>query len=80
MVEAVPRPADVVYYASCACGQRWFGLNRAHCAGCHCTFDDVDLYDAHRLTLECKRPTAMGLAQNQHGVWMRPRDVLPRGA
>ena len=77
MVASMGRTGDVVYYASCSCCQRWFGLNRAHCAGCHCTFDDVDLYDAHRVTLVCKAPRGMGLVQNTHGVWMRSRTYSP---
>jgi hypothetical protein len=74
------RAGDVVYYPTCACGQTWFELNRAHCPACHHSWDDVDLFDAHRVDEVCRTPRSMRLVQNAHGVWMRRRDLLPRGA
>src|SRR5918997_3706656 len=80
IVASMSRAGDVVYYATCACGQRWFGLNRAHSTCCHRTWDDAELFDAHRLDEVCRTPRSMRLVQNAQGVWMRRCDGLPRGA
>ena len=80
IVASMSRAGDVVYYATCACGERWFGLNRAHSTCCHRTWDDAELFDAHRLDEVCRTPRSMRLVQNAQGVWMRRRDGLPRGA
>jgi hypothetical protein len=40
--------------AACAgCAASWRGMERAHCRGCHVTFDDEVLFYAHRRTGMC---------------------------
>jgi hypothetical protein len=55
------------------CGARWFGLDRAHCTACrtHQTFDDVELFDAHRRDGTCLPPSRLGLVRNKGGIWQR---------
>jgi hypothetical protein len=56
---------------------KWFGLDRAHCASCHETFDDPELHQAHRPTGECADPRRLGLIRNKGGIWLRALDLLP---
>ncbi len=58
------------------CGAQWFGLDRAHCSGCHETFDDSELYDAHRLNAACVPPASLGLVRNKGGIWLRLLQTL----
>jgi hypothetical protein len=53
-------PASAV--AACTgCAASWRGVQRAHCRGCHVTFDDEVLFDAHRLTGRCVSPERLDL-------------------
>src|SRR5689334_3563001 len=61
LVVAGPYPADVPrdepswLPAACAgCGQRWYGIDRAHCGTCHRTFTEVDFFDRHRVDEGCR--------------------------
>jgi hypothetical protein len=64
------------------CGARWFGLGRAHCTACpqHQTFDDVELYDAHRLGGTCTPPSALELIKNKGGIWQRRAEPRRRAS
>lgn len=44
---------DVVLDACRSCAASLRGTGRAHCRGCHATFDDELLFDAHRRTALC---------------------------
>ncbi len=62
--------------ARCSIGCTWRGTDTAHCAGCHETFADADVFDAHRHHSRtyrslCKRPDALGLV-HRFGVWNLP--------
>src|SRR4051794_6577507 len=57
------------------CPQRWYGIDRAHCAHCHRTFGDVALFDDHRVDHECRNPAAPSMIKHvKSGVW-EPRQV-----
>jgi hypothetical protein len=49
------------------CGQRWNGLNTAHCTACHHTFTGITAFDQHRTgshaksTRHCLTPNTVGL-------------------
>jgi hypothetical protein len=67
----------------CRCGERWSGLNIAHCAasGCHRTFTGVTAFDKHRAGNkrgakrgECSNPYDVGLVQSDKGHWGFPYD------
>jgi hypothetical protein len=69
-------------HAAC-CGKDWVGADRAHCCarasydGCGEVFDDVELFDAHRLAGECADPRRLGLVQTKNGIWLRALDLMP---
>jgi hypothetical protein len=42
----------------------------------HQTFDDVELYDAHRAGDRCAPPSALGMIKNKGAIWVRHADVL----
>ena len=54
------------------CGRAWAGADRAHCSACHCTFDDVELFDTHRADGRCLRPDGLGLISTRNGIWLTP--------
>ena len=61
------------------CVQAWAGADdRAHCARCHNTFDDVELFDAHRGDEGCRPPQALGLTATKNGIWCRPPSQIRR--
>ena len=63
-------PATAV--AACAgCAASWRGIMWAHCRGCHETFDDEVVFDAHRSTRICVPPQSLDLVVID-GVWRRP--------
>jgi len=64
------------------CGQRWYGIDRAHCANCHRTFSDVESFDLHRVDHECRNPVALRMIKHaKSGVWEpRAAAVKPRRA
>lgn len=53
------------------CDNTWTGTNRAHCAGCHHTFNSVRLFDRHRANSRCRHPTRVGLTEVD-GIWREP--------
>jgi len=61
--------------ARCSIGCTWRGTDTAHCAGCHETFADADVFAAHRQPTRtrslCKRPGELGLV-HRFGVWNLP--------
>ncbi|WP_425414608.1 hypothetical protein [Pseudonocardia spinosispora] len=59
--------------ASCGwCAASWVGEDRCHCARCCETWDDVDLFEAHRRDEMCVSGTTMGLTRTRNGIWLRP--------
>jgi hypothetical protein len=52
------------------------GEERCHCARCCETFDDVELFDAHRSADKCVSGRALGLLQTRNGIWLRALDRL----
>ena len=51
------------------CAAEWAGEDRAHCAGCHVTFDSIVLFDVHRDGGGCLRPQVLGLVATKNGIW-----------
>jgi hypothetical protein len=51
------------------CAAEWAGADRAHCAGCHVTFDSIVLFDVHREGEGCLRPQVLGLVATKNGIW-----------
>ena len=74
---------DLLTRACSGCGARGFGLERTHCTACgvHQTFDNVELYDAHRAGDCCAAPSTLmtlmtlGMVKNQGGLWVRHTDL-----
>jgi len=68
--------------ACAGCEQRWYGIDRAHCANCHRTFTDADLFDRHRVDHECRNPVSLNMIKHaKSGVWEpRPTTIKPRCA
>jgi hypothetical protein len=62
-------PASAVV-ACTGCAASWRGVQRAHCRGCHATFDDEVLFDVHRLTETCVPPERLDLVAVGQ-VWCR---------
>jgi hypothetical protein len=62
---------------TCAgCGQRWYGIERAHCASCHRTFAALDLFDQHRGNHLCHNPVSLGMTRHtKSGVWQSRSDA-----
>ena len=56
---------------SCSgCSSTWYGLDRAHCCGCHRTFDSTELFDVHRDEDGCVSPAQVGLIKHpKSGIW-----------
>jgi hypothetical protein len=61
-----------------ACGARWVGETRCHCVLCCVTWDDEQLYDAHRLGGACRSPESFVGLERRLGVWCRRNQALPR--
>ena len=51
------------------CAAEWAGEDRAHCAGCHVSFDSTVLFDVHREGGGCLRPQVLGLMATKNGIW-----------
>jgi hypothetical protein len=51
------------------CAAEWAGEDRAHCAGCHVSFDSTVLFDVHREGGGCLRPQVLGLVATKNGIW-----------
>ena len=51
------------------CAAEWAGEDRAHCAGCHVSFDSIVLFDVHRDGGGCLRPQVLGLVATKNGIW-----------
>jgi hypothetical protein len=64
---------------TCAgCEHRWYGIERAHCASCHRTFADLDLFDQHRVDHLCRNPASLRMTRHaKSGVW-EPRSPAVR--
>jgi len=64
---------------SCAaCGARWVGAERCHCAHCCATYDTELLYEAHRLGEICRPPQAFAQLEQRLDVWCQRTEALPR--
>ena len=62
------------------CAAEWAGEDRAHCAGCHVSFDSIILFDVHREGGGCVRPQVLGLVATKNGIWGGPSlDTPPCG-
>jgi len=58
--------------ASCArCGATWVGSERCHCVRCCHTWDDPELFDAHRRNDTCLEGPQLGLISTRNGIWLR---------
>ena len=67
----MPRDNPATAVAACAgCAVSWRGMARAHCRGCHLTFDNQVLFDAHRRTGSCMPAHCLDLVV-AGGVWCR---------
>lgn len=51
------------------CKSTWTGLNRAHCVGCHRTFNSVGAFDKHRVGCQCADPQDLGMKADEKGIW-----------
>lgn len=56
------------------CGKTWTGHGRAHCSGCHETFNSYRGSDRHRIGAHgvdrhCTDPAAVGLVRRADGIW-----------
>ena len=65
---------------SCSgCGQRWYGIDRAHCASCHRTFGGTELFDQHRSDDACVNPVGLGMVKHQKSaIWELRPPAAPR--
>ena len=62
-----------LFHITCGgCAAAWAGDDRAHCGGCHVTYDSVSLYDAHRTRDRCVGPQVLGLVPTKNGIWRQP--------
>jgi len=52
------------------------GADRCHCTRCCQTWDDVELFDAHRPADRCLTGRSMRLLQTRNGIWQRAADRL----
>jgi hypothetical protein len=71
----LPSWANDVHLFSIRCGgctAEWAGEDRAHCAGCHTTFDSIVLFYVHRDGGSCLRPQVLGLVATKNGIWQEP--------
>lgn len=55
------------------CGKTWSGNGRAHCSGCHETFNTYRGSDRHRTgphgpDRHCADPASIGMV-NRNGIW-----------
>jgi ribosomal protein L37E len=75
----VPKDEPSWLPINCAsCGQRWYGIDRAHCAACHRTFAATELFDRHRVEDKCANPVALGMVKHhKSGIW-EPRVQVVR--
>lgn len=77
--------------ATCGgCPAEWYGLNIAHCAGCHETFSTIQHFDSHRSQQgergRCLDPAGLKvggegkyageplLRRNRRGFWVSARE------
>ncbi|GAA5154318.1 hypothetical protein GCM10023321_25920 [Pseudonocardia eucalypti] len=51
------------------CSATWAGESRAHCARCHRTWDNVDLFDTHLEEDRCLHPRTLGLVETKNHIW-----------
>jgi len=59
------------------CREKWTGLSRAHCTGCHRTFNSVGAFDRHRVNFKCLDPVDLGMKMDEKGIWFKP---MPKDA
>jgi hypothetical protein len=79
----VPRDEPSWLPVTCGrCRQRWYGIDRAHCATCHRTFADADFFDRHRVDDDCRNPATLGMIKHAKSAVWEPRAavVKPRRA
>jgi hypothetical protein len=57
---------------TCRCAASWAGEDRMHCSACHRTFDDIELWDAHRPDGRCAHPSTLGLVETKNHIWYAP--------
>jgi hypothetical protein len=79
-LRGAPRDEPSWLPVACAgCGQRWYGIDRAHCGTCHRTFTDVEFFDRHRVDDGCRSPASLDMIKNaKSGVWERRAPAAKR--
>ena len=50
------------------CGERWTGMSKCHCTGCHRMFKSAAAFDRHRRGLKCVDPEDCGMTMKD-GIW-----------
>jgi len=71
----VPAVASFRHLLRISCGgcdATWAGEDRCHCASCHPTFDNVRLWDSHRVDEKCVHPRRLDLSATKNGIWLEP--------
>jgi hypothetical protein len=90
-VSASDRTYVPLTYTCGGCDNRWSGVSRAHCSGCHRTFAGFGPFDRHRRELKgegiCVDPNL--IASREHpeirqmfltdGIWSSVAEPKPRG-
>lgn len=67
------------------CGKKWTGAARAHCSGCHETFNRDSVASKHRvgafgIDRRCVDPATVGLVRGDDGIWRgEPSEYWARG-
>jgi hypothetical protein len=60
-------------YSCSGCDNRWSGISRCHCAGCHRTFSGYVLFDGHRRDIKgvgtCIDPAGNDKLKFEGGIW-----------
>lgn len=54
------------------CRDKWTGLSRCYCTGCHMMFSCVSSFDKHRNNFKCLDPLDVGIEMDKNGIWREP--------
>lgn len=85
-----PPPRQPVTYTCGGCDNRWGGVSRAHCSGCHRTFTGAATFDQHRRDIKgvgtCIDPATLLTKGTQEptqvfrdGLWRSTREFSGAG-
>ncbi|HEY0811712.1 MAG TPA: hypothetical protein VGE11_00405 [Pseudonocardia sp.] len=74
----MPTPPENLKRSCGSCGATWYGPLKAHCGvgGCHRTFQDVAMFDRHRVADSCANPASLGMVLV--GATWSERPAAPR--